>query len=120
MSRHTRCALWTGVQTCALPIYDADLGRASPENGISRDDEQIGRRAVGAQHRFDLKGAAIAGVVAGDGEDAERVSRRAGAAGMVEGRSDLAIWNGRASWRERVCRLVWISVGAGGLKQKKK
>src|SRR3546814_4281836 len=20
--RHTRCALWTGVQTCALPIYD--------------------------------------------------------------------------------------------------
>src|SRR3546814_1710399 len=22
--RHTRCALVTGVQTCALPIYDAD------------------------------------------------------------------------------------------------
>src|SRR3546814_16813871 len=24
--RHTRCALVTGVQTCALPIYDAALG----------------------------------------------------------------------------------------------
>src|SRR3546814_10564508 len=24
--RHTRCALVTGVQTCALPIYTADLG----------------------------------------------------------------------------------------------
>src|SRR3546814_2098075 len=23
--RHTRCALVTGVQTCALPIYDADV-----------------------------------------------------------------------------------------------
>src|SRR3546814_10038970 len=25
--RHTRCALGTGVQTCALPIFDHDLGR---------------------------------------------------------------------------------------------
>src|SRR3546814_5161516 len=23
--RHTRCALVTGVQTCALPIYEADM-----------------------------------------------------------------------------------------------
>src|SRR3546814_8578998 len=25
--RHTRCALVTGVQTCALPIYDPQRGR---------------------------------------------------------------------------------------------
>src|SRR3546814_3420356 len=24
--RHTRCALWTGVQTCALPIYCVPYG----------------------------------------------------------------------------------------------
>src|SRR3546814_8694335 len=29
--RHTRCALVTGVQTCALPIYLLDHGDARPE-----------------------------------------------------------------------------------------
>src|SRR3546814_5965106 len=29
--RHTRCALVTGVQTCALPIYVCTLGRILPE-----------------------------------------------------------------------------------------
>src|SRR3546814_5572947 len=29
--RHTRCALVTGVQTCALPIYGSSVGDASPE-----------------------------------------------------------------------------------------
>src|SRR3546814_6879431 len=28
--RHTRCALVTGVQTCALPIYSLDLGTLEP------------------------------------------------------------------------------------------
>src|SRR3546814_3819382 len=31
--RHTRCALVTGVQTCALPIYDLDTG-ARPEVNV--------------------------------------------------------------------------------------
>src|SRR3546814_2138739 len=34
--RHTRCALVTGVQTCALPIY-----REYPKNGIIRSDNVI-------------------------------------------------------------------------------
>src|SRR3546814_5675282 len=29
--RHTRCALVTGVQTCALPIYEYELVRTIPE-----------------------------------------------------------------------------------------
>src|SRR3546814_4623456 len=32
--RHTRCALVTGVQTCALPIYAApEMTRAQPHEG---------------------------------------------------------------------------------------
>src|SRR3546814_4800597 len=30
--RHTRCALVTGVQTCALPIYDAASGRTGTQS----------------------------------------------------------------------------------------
>src|SRR3546814_3086575 len=66
--RHTRCALVTGVQTCALPIYRETVRRTigaaqalrlallqhmflkavsipafSRANDISRDDVQIGR-----------------------------------------------------------------------------
>src|SRR3546814_13444485 len=37
-SRHTRCALVTGVQTCALPIYAEDGGEhdAADEDGLAR------------------------------------------------------------------------------------
>src|SRR3546814_2551779 len=39
--RHTRCALVTGVQTCALPIFDADIRRSNistPINEMKRFD----------------------------------------------------------------------------------
>src|SRR3546814_5202366 len=32
--RHTRCALVTGVQTCALPIYWDSIGNASVEGAV--------------------------------------------------------------------------------------
>src|SRR3546814_3557671 len=31
--RHTRCALVTGVQTCALPIYDPQIGQRIADFG---------------------------------------------------------------------------------------
>src|SRR3546814_9577294 len=34
--RHTRCALVTGVQTCALPIYPSATGRARPRPGADK------------------------------------------------------------------------------------
>src|SRR3546814_12779978 len=37
--RHTRCALVTGVQTCALPIY----GRGAPDALCGAGDESGGR-----------------------------------------------------------------------------
>src|SRR3546814_3918302 len=41
--RHTRCALVTGVQTCALPIYPNANRDARPSPGV-RCRSRIGRR----------------------------------------------------------------------------
>src|SRR3546814_1532987 len=81
--RHTRCALVTGVQTCALPISEAamlDLTTAGthydpveplrPGWPVHRELDQLGARAPG-----------------GRGEGSGRKI-------------------GRASWRERVCQYV--------------
>src|SRR3546814_6374669 len=57
--RHTRCALVTVVQTCALPIFIVELNReiiAARQIGLGiggvRDavliDEEVGDRAIGA------------------------------------------------------------------------
>src|SRR3546814_2560469 len=35
--RHTRCALVTGVQTCALPIYQLSLREITKRTGLSRN-----------------------------------------------------------------------------------
>src|SRR3546814_4670681 len=40
--RHTRCALVTGVQTCALPIYDLSAGEAPHERGCPPEEFAIG------------------------------------------------------------------------------
>src|SRR3546814_11876721 len=41
--RHTRCALVTGVQTCALPIYnpDAEADLAPLDDGLTNADPAI-------------------------------------------------------------------------------
>src|SRR3546814_18662139 len=49
--RHTRCALVTGVQTCALPIARSDLDR---ERGARRALRRGGRG--GASHRLPAPG----------------------------------------------------------------
>src|SRR3546814_5129776 len=36
--RHTRCALVTGVQTCALPIYTSRIFCAHPAGGVQTGD----------------------------------------------------------------------------------
>src|SRR3546814_3396138 len=42
--RHTRCALVTGVQTCALPIYGTSQpGTSEQEDMARRADAKIGR-----------------------------------------------------------------------------
>src|SRR3546814_7821627 len=50
--RHTRCALVTGVQTCALPIYPQDIALASSSarrafgTSFDRGTARPGRRAA--------------------------------------------------------------------------
>src|SRR3546814_6350603 len=84
--RHTRCALVTGVQTCALPIcYVMDLVH------VMADDNT-----------------AYATIV-DEGEPSQlyRVDLAKGTRQRLAGRDDVAIAEiGRASCRERVCQYV--------------
>src|SRR3546814_5398755 len=79
--RHTRCALVTGVQTCALPIWSSDsgdqvdrFGRRRPRGGKSALGD---RRRVEFAQRGLLLGAGLVGPADGaadvllDGEAAE-------------------------------------------------
>src|SRR3546814_10343049 len=44
--RHTRCALVTGVQTCALPIYIDGIYSASQSNNLAFDPTMVSRIEV--------------------------------------------------------------------------
>src|SRR3546814_4339844 len=104
--RHTRCALVTGVQTCALPISDRVGGlvpRLVREVGVGR-------------HAVDLDAEALElGVVVG--QVTELGGAYEGEVGRVEEHHrplalevlvghvhELALEIGRASCRERVCQ----------------
>src|SRR3546814_6124181 len=84
--RHTRCALVTGVQTCALPIY-ASRRRTRAVN-------QLGNRMF--KQLVATKPVQPAGHVDA-GEPFE---------GSLEGEPTLKRKIGRASCRERVCQYV--------------
>src|SRR3546814_4340243 len=49
--RHTRCALVTGVQTCALPIYRAS-GRSPRAHAAVPPRPRVRERAAGGVARF--------------------------------------------------------------------
>src|SRR3546814_4769667 len=87
--RHTRCALVTGVQTCALPIY---MVNASNTDGIV-----VITQTQPISVLFTLPQAQLPDVLA---------RLRAGTTLSIDlyDRDDLQI--GRASCRERVCQYV--------------
>src|SRR3546814_8658770 len=93
--RHTRCALVTGVQTCALPIWLAD----SALDAALRGGDLTKRLLAFARHQ-DLKpqltdiGKSLEGVL-------KLLSRTLGEVVTIEAREI-----GRASCRERVCQYV--------------
>src|SRR3546814_9471145 len=70
--RHTRFALWTGVQTCALPIYQGEMAEMiGPELGF----ETIGGPPEHRRHDtgigdHDVEGAAVGDERVGGGPDA--------------------------------------------------
>src|SRR3546814_7886620 len=51
--RHTRCALVTGVQTCALPIY-MDRGRGQPQPLHRLAERGVIHRVITAAAIFDF------------------------------------------------------------------
>src|SRR3546814_20463469 len=99
--RHTRCALVTGVQTCALPILKQALESWEHARGscVRRSD-----LAVGAGILF------VGGQVLGDDDEAVRVDDCQLLAAALDDAALLQI--GRASCRESVCQSVSLSVVA--------
>src|SRR3546814_4831388 len=92
--RHTGCALWTGVQTCALPISKADAGRAL-------------EAFIGAVKTTLKKKGTVTLVGFGTFAVSERAARtgrnpRTGEAIKIKKAKEI----GRASCRERVCPYV--------------
>src|SRR3546814_12573149 len=97
--RHTRCALVTGVQTCALPIF----GRA---------------RARGSRVVQDLESDHPCEVCPPNSRRIADSTRFANASSPRDvNRANSAEEIGRASCRARVCTYVSISVVAGSLKK---
>src|SRR3546814_5640306 len=91
--RHTRCALVTGVQTYALPIYANFLVQefVAEAKGSDLRCFVVGKKVVAAMQRDSSPGDFRANLHRGE--------------------------IGSASCRERVCHYVSISVVAGSLKQ---
>src|SRR3546814_12314734 len=106
--RHTRCALVTGVQTCALPIFDIGdkLGRRAVAKGADAVDEERLALWKNGRHR----------IVEGS---CDRIAVQPPARlRLAPAEGDIEI--GRASGRERVCQYVYISVVAVSLNKKKR
>src|SRR3546814_3553659 len=91
--RHTRCALVTGVQTCALPIWEVERRDASTDADrlAHRIDVDAGARAL---RIFALQHMRDAAAEFDDVEPALDVAARVG--------DEI----GRASCRERGCQYV--------------
>src|SRR3546814_9417196 len=98
--RHTRCALVTGVQTCALPIYRLTVTPAWRSLSMAarriRFSESSRLRGCDISKLLDRPAAAVFLRARLDCNELERIH---------VGR-DLDLEIGRASFRERVCQYV--------------
>src|SRR3546814_8867915 len=89
--RHTRCALVTGVQTCALPIYGDNVVDKDLDGSLAPGDRLPSERELAEQMRVSRP------VVR------EAINMLVGQ-GLLDIRSRREI--GRASCRVRVCQYV--------------
>src|SRR3546814_6051295 len=97
-SRHTRCAVLTGVQTCALPIYPAGNNnwRSWPEMDAGPGPAPIVRKGkIFFQRRSGCMGSGLFGGPAGPQLRSTK-------------HNEETVYEkiGRASCRERVCQYV--------------
>src|SRR3546814_2400757 len=92
--RHTRCALVTGVQTCALPIWPR-----VPKLAALMDDAEadvLAYMGFPAQHRAKLHSTNPLERLNGE------IKRRSEVVGIFPNEAEI----GRASCRDRVCQSV--------------
>src|SRR3546814_11572094 len=109
--RHTRCALVTGVQTCALPI---SAKRARTETRIGNSPVSVASVAVRlAQDSFAQPSDSTV-LLIGAGDTIELAARHLAQAKVKQ----LLVEIGRESCRESVCQYVLNSVVAVSLKKK--
>src|SRR3546814_20790657 len=115
--RHTRCALVTVVQTCALPIFFLDVARGDPARPDHTDP-------VGGDRRVRVSTwSALAPLALPDLP--EEIARRLVEEHLLDQRKYWVTFPptsvseiGRASCRESVCQSVWISGVGVSLKTK--
>src|SRR3546814_1378257 len=102
--RHTRCALVTGVQTCALPIY-ADL--AGPIKALIEEEPSFGYRTVAGlldmnkntvQRIFQIKGWQVRKRAVGKRPRIEALPSVAMAPDQRWATDLCRIWGGRDGW----------------------
>src|SRR3546814_4178734 len=99
--RHTRCALVTGVQTCALPIFTKWLKERQPPPKTASEWETYIRRFT--EISGDLPVTAITKAHVRDFKDALLLLPRS----LTSAQRALTVPEiGRASCRERVCQYV--------------
>src|SRR3546814_15931452 len=108
--RHTRCALVTGVQTCALPISKLQVHHKDDDHH-NNDDGNLAP-ICSLCHGYPHLGCKTASTGGGGG-----LASDAQLAAIPEPAAADQI--GRASWRERVCQYGEISVVAVSFKKKK-
>src|SRR3546814_8917244 len=94
--RHTRCALVTGVQTCALPICFRDLRQMGIKTVMITGDNPLTAAAIAAEAGVDDF------LAEATPEDKLRLIRDYQEKGMLVAMTEI----GRASCRERVCQYV--------------
>src|SRR3546814_8598431 len=95
--RHTRCALVTGVQTCALPISYLHL---APDPEQTKALIKSGCIAIAYETVTNARGGLP--LLAPMSEVAGRMSVQVGAHCLEKEPGEI----GSASWRERVCQSV--------------
>src|SRR3546814_5136312 len=71
--RHTRCALVTGVQTCALPIY---FGLDMPSFGLFANEQKLAERGEAIGRFASVSARAWEYIYAGHQDEAVRSAER--------------------------------------------
>src|SRR3546814_13014496 len=110
--RHTRCALVTGVQTCALPIYGLGFVVGVLRQRVDRRGDAVGLADVGhaahvpAHVALDV-GRGLLEILVVQQQQLV-VPAAVGVVGVVQHADDVEgpVQIGRASCRERVCQYV--------------